>query len=393
MKNLIRFFSIIGFTVLLAGCSYKAVKQDSVIDTNIDNSNNIVMNIDGDAASSSDITASSELVDKEIYFGTRLNGEYSFLNIKNEEVEVIIPSGYKIVSQHNYDVFPDYFILQRDGDLFSFKLEGRVINSIPNLKLGQDERASIEPSITEKDKFHILINEYDPNEESDFGFYSPVSTRSYFFDASLNNLDQAKTIDLYDCYKYDSKNKRIFTWYCGEGVGDTIPLFVSDLDGSNLREIVSTEDYGLQKDDLGPVYANYNNGAFIVLEKAKPTKITVVDPTGKELVKEVYSIDDDVRSQLKDSLPYSVAIDRDNRTIVIGGGNFILLLKYNDNNKIIESKYFEDSGIYANFIFPYNGKIIYQSKDVLKVINTSSWQIEKTISTQIQRREEITLIN
>lgn len=393
MKNLIRFFSIIGFTVLLAGCSYKAVKQDSVIDTNIDNSNNIVMNIDGDAASSSDITASSELVDKEIYFGTRLNGEYSFLNIKNEEVEVIIPSGYKIVSQHNYDVFPDYFILQRDGDLFSFKLEGRVINSIPNLKLGQDERASIEPSITEKDKFHILINEYDPNEESDFGFYSPVSTRSYFFDASLNNLDQAKTIDLYDCYKYDSKNKRIFTWYCGEGAGYTIPLFVSDLDGSNLREIVSTEDYGLQKDDLGPVYANYNNGAFMVLEKAKPTKITVVNPIGKELVKEVYSIDDNVRSQLKDSLPYSVAIDRDNRTIVIGGGNFILLLKYNDNNKIIESKYFEDSEIYANFIFPYNGKIIYQSKDVLKVINTSSWQIEKTMPIQIQRREEITLIN
>ncbi len=393
MKNLIRFFSIIGFTVLLAGCSYKAVKQDSVIDTNIDNSNNIVMNIDGDAASSSDITASSELVDKEIYFGTRLNGEYSFLNIKNEEVEVIIPSGYKIVSQHNYDVFPDYFILQRDGDLFSFKLEGRVINSIPNLKLGQDERASIEPSITEKDKFHILINEYDPNEESDFGFYSPVSTRSYFFDASLNNLDQAKTIDLYDCYKYDSKNKRIFTWYCGEGAGYTIPLFVSDLDGSNLREIVSTEDYGLQKDDLGPVYANYNNGAFMVLEKAKPTKITVVNPIGKELVKEVYSIDDNVRYQLKDSLPYSVAIDRDNRTIVIGGGNFILLLKYNDNNKIIESKYFEDSEIYANFIFPYNGKIIYQSKDVLKVINTSSWQIEKTMPIQIQRREEITLIN
>lgn len=393
MKTLIRVFLVVGFLVVLSGCSSKTTRQNEVVSPGDGNLDNVVVNKGEMGTPSSTLPENVESIDKKVYFGGGIDGEYSFLNIENEEVKAIIPSGYKIVSQHNYDVFPDYFILQRDGDLFSFKLEGRVINSIPNLKLGQDERASIEPSITEKDKFHILINEYDPNEESDFGFYSPVSTRSYFFDASLNNLDQAKTIDLYDCYKYDSKNKRIFTWYCGEGAGYTIPLFVSDLDGGNLREIVSTEDYGLQKDDLGPVYANYNNGAFIVLEKAKPTKITVVNPTGKELVKEVYSIDDDVRSQLKDSLPYSVAIDRDNRTIVIGGGNFILLLKYNDNNKIIESKYFEDSEIYANFIFPYNGKIIYQSKNVLKVINTSSWQIEKTMPIQIQRREEITLIN
>lgn len=389
MKNLIKVSFVIVFLVILSGCSYRATRQGDSI---INDSAKTIIDDDEAEKSSLDERSEEELANEKVYFGAGSNGEYFFSDIENGEVKAIIPTGYEIISQHSYDIFPDYFILQKDNNLFSFKVEERAINIINNLELGENEKAYTEPSITEKDKFYIVIEEYDPNEELDFGGPSPINTRTYFFDASMGKLTPAGDMDLYSCYKYDSKNERMFTWYCGEGYGYTIPLFISSLDGGGLQEVISTEDYGLQKDDWGSVYVNYNNGAFMALEKNKPTKITVVNPSPKEVIKEVYSISDKVKSQLDDVSTYSVAIDRENNTIVIGQGYAILLLKYNSDKEIVESKYIKEPEVYANFTFPYSGKIIYQSGSNLKIVNTDNWQIEKTIPIQAERREEITLI-
>jgi len=332
---------------------------------------------------------------KKVYFGKGFEGKYSLVNIDSGETKEFIPTGYTIVDQHNYDVFPNYLILQKDNDLFSFNLENQLLNSLfsqlSDLKLKKNEQARIEPSITEKNKFYVVINEYNPNEEQGMGLPTPINTRSYFFDASVNKLENMKNITFSSCYKYDSKNQRFFTWPCGEGIGSSIPLSIKDLNGNNSRDIVSMQDYGLKKDDFGPVSAEYNNGVFIISEKSGLSKITIVNPTPTEPTKDVYVVNSNVKSQLNETYPYSEAIDKSNNTIVIGGNNFILLLKYDGNKQIIESKYIADKEIYANFIFPYNGKIFYQSKEALRIVNLASWQLEKSIP--LQRNEEITLIS
>ena len=60
------------------------------------------------------------------------------------------------------------------------------------------------------EKFAVL-NEYNPNEEQGMGLPTPINTRSYFFDASVNKLESTKNITFGSCYKYDSKNQRFFT--------------------------------------------------------------------------------------------------------------------------------------------------------------------------------------
>lgn len=339
-------------------------------------------------------TSTQPVENKKVYFGKGFEGKYSLVDIDSGATKDFIPAGYTIVDQHNYDIFPNYLILQKDNDLFSFNLENQLLNSLfgqfSDLKLKTNEQARVEPSITEKNKFYVVINEYNPNEEQGMGLPIPINTRSYFFDASVNKLESTKNITFGSCYKYDSKNQRFFTWPCGEGIGSSIPLSVKDLNGNNSRDIVSMQDYDLKKDDFGPVSAEYNNGVFMISEKSSLSKITVVNPVPAEPTKDVYVVNSSVKFQLNETYPYSEAIDKSNNTIVIGGNNFILLLKYDGNKQIVESKYIADKEIYANFIFPYNGKIFYQSKDALRIINLASWQLEKSIPSQ--RNEEITLM-
>lgn len=388
MKNLIKGFLVIGFLAILSGCSYKIVKNNENIDSNS-------VDLEKTAANSELVATSPETTSKEVYFGSLSNDKYSFLNIRNGETKNVIPDGYQIVSQYNYDTFSEYFIIQKDNDLFSLKLEGQNIEGISDkftdLKLRKNEEAYVEPSITEKDKFHIVINEYDPEKMTAMGINMPINTRSYFFDASLGKINQAKNVKLENCYKYDSKNERFFTWFCGEGYGYAIPLFVKDLDGNDLQEAISLADYGLVEGEKGLVFVKYNNGMFVALEKNTPSRLTVVNPSTKELTKEVYTINDEVKLQLKDYHLDGATIDKDNKTIILEKGNDLLLLKYSSDNTVIESKNFSDTISRTNSTILYNGKIFYQSQDALNIIDASSWQKEKTIP--LEEGWAITLIN
>ncbi|NQU99906.1 MAG: hypothetical protein HQ538_04160, partial [Parcubacteria group bacterium] len=186
------------------------------------------------------------------------------------------------------------------------------------------------------------------------------------------------------------KNERFFNWKCDEGIGVSIPLIVKDLQGNELEEVVSLQEYGLDEEGIGLVSMQYNNGYFLAMEKGNLSKIIAIDPKSPELIKNEYMVSDEVKSEIDESYPYSMAIVSSKNTIVVGGGNFILLLRFDENKRIIESKFIEDKEIYANYTFPYNGKIYYQAKDALRVINLDTWEIEKSIPSE--KGEDVTLI-
>ena len=335
---------------------------------------------------------------REVYFGKGWEGKYSLVNVQTGETKTFIPTGYTIVDQHRYDQFPRYLILQKDNDLFAYNLENNLSNSIfgsfNDLKLKNNDQARIYPSITEKDKFFVVIyeyNEYNPNEEPGIGFPMPLHTRSYTFDSSTNKLVSVSNVDSYGCVKYDSKNQRFFTWTCREGIGLSAPLSISDMTGKKQREVITQEEFGLTKDNRGAVAVNYENGTFFAQKRGAIDKVVVLDPQLANPTKETYVVSDAIKSQITEAYPHSTTIAKDKNTIIIDGDNSILLLRFDSNKQITQSTYIPDKKRYAHFIFTYNGKLYYQAKDNIRILNLDTWQVEKSLPSPLS--EEITLIS
>lgn len=326
-----------------------------------------------------------------LYFGKKADNQYSLVDVVTGTSKELIPAGHTIVDQHSLPILPSYLILQKDGSLFSYSIDSLVMNNLfgsMDLNLKQDEVTSVYTSISEKDKFFIEINKGYTTEG--MGNFVISSTRSYFFDASTNKLVQTSNLKFDGCSQYDSKYNRFFAWRCGEGIGNAIPLYTTDLEGNITQEIVSSQDFSLPKEQEEMVNVAYSNGLFIMSEKNKlSTNIVAIDSKYPTPVKTIYKLSDKVKSQLREVSTYSATIDNNNKTIAIGGDDYILLMKYDDSKVVTEAKYLPDNEIYANFIFPYAGKLYYQSKEFLRTINLINWTIEKSLPSK--KTEEITL--
>lgn len=332
----------------------------------------------------------------EIYLGKGWEDKYSLVNVQTGETKVFSSSGYTVaLNQHEYTQFPKYLILQKDNDLFAYNLENNLSNSIfgsfHDLKLKKNEQAHIYPSITEKDKFFVVIHEYDPEEKLEMSLPNPLHTRSYTFDASTNKLVSVSNLYSSGCEKYDSKNKRFFTWPCGDGIGHSTPLSISDMSGKKQKEVITQEEFGLAKDNIGLVAVIYNNGLFFAQRKGAVDKVVVVDPQLPSPTKDTFVLSNAVKSQIIEAYPYSTTIAEDKNTIIIGGNDFILLLRFDSNKQITQSAYIPDKEIYGDFIYVYNGKLYYQVKDSIRVVNLDTWQIEKSIPST--RSEEVFMIS
>jgi len=333
---------------------------------------------------------------KAVYFGIGWKGKYSFININTGETKEIIPSGYEIVYQHGYDSFPNFFILRKNDELFSYSLINNSLNKIPIGPLKKSEQVEVHPSISDKSKFYLVIN--DTKEAKGMFGYEIISSRKYFLDANTNQIQSADNInlpgvtDFFGCYKYDSKYSRFFIWPCGEGIGSSIPLTVYDLTTKTQKDIVTFQDFGLSE-NIGLIAVKYNNGYFLIIPKYKRelSKIIIVNPT-KNITKQSFTVSQEVITKLNRIYPYSALFAKEKSTIVIGGDNFILFLRYNSNNQIVDSSYIFEPKVYANFVFLHNGKICYQSRTTksIRIINLDSRQVEKSIP--IEPNEEITLI-
>lgn len=332
---------------------------------------------------------------KTVYFGKGSQGKYFLVNVQTGETQDFIPAGYTLLNQWDYQIFPTFLILQKDNDLYSYSVENKITNSIfgsfNDLKLKKNEQARIYASMTEKDKFIIRIDTLDLSQVSEFDGSSPVlSTRTYSFDASTNKLVSIANGGFDGCAEYDSKNQRFFTWPCGEGIGSASPLSISDLNGNIKSQVIIAKDFGMPNDDL--VHIEFKNGLFFALNNSKDIKILVLNPSLVNPSKEIYTATAQVNSQISDLSTYSMGIDRSTNTLIIGGNSYILLLRFDANKQITQSTYIPDKEIYANFIFPNAGKLYYQAKDNIRVVNLDTWQIEKSIPSS-GNFQEITLFS
>jgi hypothetical protein len=335
-------------------------------------------------------TQSQQNVTDKLYYVSWLQeNKFVLVGMQTGRVKEFIPEGYGIVSMGEYQMFPTYLILMKNNNLYSYSVEDTVVSKIfldDKLLLKKNEKQiRAFPSITEKDKFLIRIDTLDLSQVSEFDGSSPVlSSRSYYFNASTNKLQNINMKDFgYRCVKYDSKNSRLFSWPCGEGVGSGTPVYMSNLDGTGEKEVVSTKELAKESGPKGNAIGRveYNEG-LIFAEKDNDFKITVLDLTKPGLNKDFYTVSESVKSQIPEIYISSAAMDKSRNTIVFGGrsvrdGSYVLLLmKYNSQKQVIQSKFFPET--VAEHLSIYDGKV-YHGDGVMGVINLDDWQDRQSV--------------
>ena len=106
-------------------------------------------------------------VPKKLNFIYGFDGKYTSLAVDTGAIESFIPGGYEILSQHEYDTLPRFLILKKDNQLYTYDIHTRTTQEIFTEKLSPiaNERVQAVPSISEKDKFFITIDEIDTTAE------------------------------------------------------------------------------------------------------------------------------------------------------------------------------------------------------------------------------------
>jgi hypothetical protein len=330
--------------------------------------------------------------------------KYSFINPATGEIETHVISGYKIIpaysllfgDRYSYGAFPEFFILIKDDELFSYSLINGSIKKISIDPLKPSEKIAIYPSISEKNKFYIVIYTGEIISE----FIKVTSLRRYFFDANTHQVqlvDKEAPFDSRNCYVFDSKYQRVFSSTCGE-LQSVIPFDVYDLTTKAQQHIALPQDFGEKDVLVSPsIQVRYSNGYFVIYPVGKINKIVIISPD-KDIAKKVLTVSEAIKEELNKKLDniiyfefsYEALFLKDRNTIVLaadaredtGKEDFILLLRFNENNQIIDFKYIPVSGIMFS-MFSQNDKLYIFLENSIQVINLENWQVEKVIPVKL----------
>lgn len=350
------------------------------------------------------IIASPDSSFKNVYFGKGTINRYSLVNIATGQGKDFIPSGYEIVGQHNYNTSPDFVILKKGNELFSYN----IISQSLTLIFSSDKGfwATLYPSATEKSKFFIEIHLEDtprPSFKIDKSLSADLNLKqfvkeassitftrqSFFFDASSGKLSLVKNKDFFGCSVYDSKNQRFFVWHCDSNDASLLPFYIADLTGKKIKEVISAEDFNFAPSDLT---LNYGYGFFIIASKYDFSEIIAFNYNSPELTKEIYRVSDKIQGALSVFLgqtakqdkyyPHSLALVKDSNAFAVSGNQSILLLRFNSAKEITDYKVITEKAAFSGSFFIYKDKFYWQSGDSIKVMDLDNWRLVKTLDSK-----------
>ncbi len=325
------------------------------------------------------------------------------LNLLTGEISELFPSDYHLISWSYYNNFPTYEIIQKDNDIYLFNVLTKTINPIlyagRPIHLAKDQELYVQASITEQNQFIFVIFKVDLTQISEFdGSHPALSKQTYSFDALTNTVTPIPDTKFVStgCSEYDSLNKRFFTWPCGEGVGTALPLKIADMAGNVVQVAVQASDLGLetvqnQETDIrGGV--RYYDRLFYVYDQAI-NKVIVLDPSVATPTKKILTIPDTLEPRRSSNqYEYSLQLDKDTNTLVIGGNDFIQLMKFDGQNQAIKSRFITEANpFYANFVFLDQGKAYYSIGKIVRMIDLPTMTLEKSFPL-LRNYEVITIL-
>ncbi|MFH1749568.1 MAG: hypothetical protein ABH837_01575 [bacterium] len=396
-KTIIVLLSI--FIIILLGCGIYFFSNKFFINTSKDEKNQEFSNL---------------------YFGVgnRSSGEYQLVNVDNGKKESFIPTGYEFISSNsgNYrssfrSAFPDYLILERDNQLFSYFVQEKKIEKI-DIYIEESYEVNLFSSISEKNEFYIVVNEVLKDEDKWWDF-EVINAKKYFFDAKTNQVELTdkinfgKTTETHNCYRYDSQYSRFFTWSCTfkNTYGS---LKVYNIKTDTYQEIVNSDDFEIYDDYIK---YSYNNGYFFAMSvENNYSKMIIIEPN-KDTQKKEYLIDKSIQDFIQNEI-YGYGFDwarmlylKEKQTIIVacqevtGGEQYGILLLGLNNEKIKDYKYIKTDFIgedlktrftFGEFFtdeekiyflaYDYFKKEPEDQKVMIKIIDPETKKIEKSVT-------------
>lgn len=199
-------------------------------------------------------------------------------NSSTKEFKQISPDGYKVL-YYGYDTYlpaTENIFLLKDNKIFTFDIVNSKVNeaSIPALKNEGNVYESINNILLSQDKSKALITigTYDKTSkeyQNEFAGPQSVSTKEIKYDIQTNKWENSSIIETAKnlvkdnsvwFVKWDSKNNKLFGHRSGEGIGNTAPVYVVDLNKNTFQK---TPDYG--GEGIHPYFAS-NLDKFILVD-------------------------------------------------------------------------------------------------------------------------------
>lgn len=321
----------------------------------------------------------------------------SFINLQNEERQNFVPDGYELVSyQHGTD-FPEYLIFKKNSKLYRYTVKTHDLAEMNIRAIAPDERPHVSLSVNDKKEFLITINKGRPVEGMiDFEI---DSTQRFFYHAADNTSEEAsntyKIVENHTgCRLYDSKNERMFTWPCGEGIGSAGPIMAFDLKTQKETPFITNGDLGLKEDDTFRVW--FDHGGFSLEtgywgDKTTTTTFSFADITGTKPHITTFVFSEDFQKKI-DALgkvnlasPYSILWIKEKSILAIGFANGVYLATIDGKGNLSDAVKLNDDRSYVNYMYTLGNKLYYLTQNGIRVIDLDKKELEKTI--QIQRGE------
>lgn len=321
------------------------------------------------------------------------DGSKTALNLSTRDSRVLPDlAGYSI--RNTEDIVPEYLIVEKDNQLFSFDVKQQKLNSAAIIGIGEFELVNATSSISAKDKFLLEVYKYREDVyQSGMAWelsYDDVDT--YIYDAGQNKLSPIRDAEYGACHMLDSANNRYFVWSCGEGVGESLPLFTINLTSGERREIITSQAFHTNVINarlLDSTYRlSYFNGYFVstAFSKDAITGFAVVDAKSPDASVRQYDFTPEAMNQFK-ALPISptqryLFNDRDGNIIVIDDNN-LSLLRSTDGH-ISAANQISSQNIYPVPIY-LNDKYLYflnleSGQTQINIFNLESGQVESMIA-------------
>jgi len=319
------------------------------------------------------------------------DGQKVALNLETKDtLELPNLTGYSV--KNFRDINPDYLILEKDGQLFSYNVKKQELNSQAIVSAGDFELLIADSSISEPDKF--LVEQYKYSEAN---FKSGMvwelnydSVVTYIFDAKKHETTIVRNAEYGACHKLDSKYNRYYVWSCGEGVGNVLPLLTVDLATGATQDVLDSQvfhDNIIDSRLLDSMYrVSYYDGYFVSTSSVKDNmgQVAVVDARTKDIIVRKYEFASDALAQFN-----SIAVgaskqfifnDDDNSFIFIDSNN-VLMLKTNDG-KIVTVNHVPSNNIHSVYTYVSDGKLYFMNTDgetKLNILDVKSSEIESQI--------------
>ncbi|OGF46763.1 hypothetical protein A2533_01315 [Candidatus Falkowbacteria bacterium RIFOXYD2_FULL_35_9] len=314
------------------------------------------------------------------------------VGLESGSVESLFPDGYELLGFHSYNNDSKYFFLKQGADIFKFNYENQQLEKIDIII---HDYVEILPSADQDFKF--IISDYSKSIEAIGMFDSFVLNQSYLYDARINETQEISGFESLGCKIFDSKNKKVYSWNCGEGVVGALPIKEFNFTGQELK-IHELRD---QINDSSEFQIFKNNNQVFVFNKTI-NKIFVANLLEDNFELTEYFFSDDAWTEfeaLNVGNVYSIVIDYSQNKLFFGLKDGLLIMNF-VNNEIKDSMLEKEENLYGNFIFIYD-QAVYFKKNVREVNGEITSQIfkfdlntkNKKLVASLKSSEEITILH